>query len=517
MILKNIIIILLNKWSKLLNLFPLYLSCHYKKKHIIMKYSVFVLSYFILFLTTRTMGQSELSGQLSGIINTGTYIVVDSLEVANTDTLVIEPGVVMLFYQDIPLDVYGLLIAEGTETDSIIFTRFENSVTWGGINFFDSSDSSSLSYCIIEFSNSSGIFCFDTDITITNSSITNNNSGGSGGGIYMQSSNPILRNVVVANNTAGNGGGIWYFYSFGTMTNMIIINNSANSVGGIMCASFSAPIITNSIISNNSATNTGGGGIKCQYYAAPVIINSVIDNNYAETLSSGGIYCLQNCSLTIINSIITNNTGYGINDRQNTCYEYIINSNIWGNTDGSFNNCGPSVGNNVSINTNGDSIDSYGNIQLDPMYLDLVNENYHLLSESPCIDAGLNDSVIVSYDFDGNIRMWDGNNDGDTIVDIGPFEFGAPLDTTSNTYIKERPAPKYKIFPNPSSGVIKIINNSKENYYVEILNITGQIIFKTQLGNGNITSIDLSDQPKGLYLIRLFNDVVIKTEKVIIQ
>ena len=55
------------------------------------------------------------------------------------------------------------------------------------------------------------------------------------------------------------------------------------------------------------------------------------------------------------------------------------------------------------------------NIQLDPRFVDPKNHNFHLKSNSPGIDAGIN--VKMDKDFDG-IPLPQGNN-----VDIGVFEF----------------------------------------------------------------------------------------------
>ncbi|RLD45850.1 MAG: hypothetical protein DRI86_04840, partial [Bacteroidetes bacterium] len=76
-----------------------------------------------------------------------------------------------------------------------------------------------------------------------------------------------------------------------------------------------------------------------------------------------------------------------------------------------------------SKNTNGDSTDTYGNLFLNPLLADTANSNYHLLAGSPCIDAGNNTYVSTTSDYDGNLRVYDGDLNGINTIDIGPYEY----------------------------------------------------------------------------------------------
>ena len=53
------------------------------------------------------------------------------------------------------------------------------------------------------------------------------------------------------------------------------------------------------------------------------------------------------------------------------------------------------------------------------------------------------------------------------------------------------------IFPNPSSGIFQIESNQEINQ-IEVFNITGQVILSF-----NSNTIDLSNQPSGIYLIEI--------------
>jgi hypothetical protein len=59
------------------------------------------------------------------------------------------------------------------------------------------------------------------------------------------------------------------------------------------------------------------------------------------------------------------------------------------------------------------------------------------------------------------------------------------------------------VFPNPTSGIITI--NSESLAHVEVVNIFGQTVIKEHCSGGNIT-IDLAEQPAGIYFLNLTDD-----------
>ena len=72
------------------------------------------------------------------------------------------------------------------------------------------------------------------------------------------------------------------------------------------------------------------------------------------------------------------------------------------------------------------------------------------------------------------------------------------------------------IFPNPTSGILKI--NCDFNFNtISVVDIYGKIIFhKEMLVSENIIDVDLSNQKAGLYLINLYSGLYKKTVKVIL-
>jgi len=67
-----------------------------------------------------------------------------------------------------------------------------------------------------------------------------------------------------------------------------------------------------------------------------------------------------------------------------------------------------------------------GNIDADPLFVDADNGDFHLQAGSPCIDSGYNAApALPELDKDGNIRVFDGDNDGIATVDMGVYEYGS--------------------------------------------------------------------------------------------
>jgi len=277
-------------------------------------------------------------GDVSGTWAADTVMVTGEVRVPPGQTLVIQPGVKVLFqvYCKFIVDSAATLRAVGTEADSIIFDEFIWGNHWHGIRFLSASNNSRLEYCrlahgqalgsgedgkggAISCSNSDppilhcwienctatlggAISCNNSDPNIGGTTITGN-SASSGGGIYCNSSSPIISNNTIIGNSAGWGGAIFCTLSSNpTINSNYICQNSANYYGGgISCAYSSSPNII-----NNSIRRNGGGGIDCYDTSSPVISGNVISENSIGGYG-GGIACYGNCNPIIIDNIISGN------------------------------------------------------------------------------------------------------------------------------------------------------------------------------------------------------------------
>lgn len=74
------------------------------------------------------------------------------------------------------------------------------------------------------------------------------------------------------------------------------------------------------------------------------------------------------------------------------------------------------------------------------------------------------------------------------------------------------------IYPNPTNGQLFIRNTrfNKSKCTIQVFNVLGECIFKAYL-NSEETTIDISEKPKGIYMIKVFSDNACFAKKVIVQ
>ncbi len=80
-------------------------------------------------------------------------------------------------------------------------------------------------------------------------------------------------------------------------------------------------------------------------------------------------------------------------------------------------------------------------------------------------------------------------------------------------------SPNVSVYPNPGSGIF-IINNNVHISLIEIYSMLGDKIYSSDHFQTNTSSrfqIDLSNQPKGIYFVKIYNGDKIHTEKIVIQ
>ena len=399
---------------------------------------------FLIFpLKKAVFAQITISDTLSGILEDTTYNVAGNVIVNIGDTLTIEAGAVFLFDSMYSFEVYGHLFANGTFTDSIYFMPGNYEIEWQSIYFQAwGGAGGKLDYCYITGCTSGAVNILnDTEVTVSNCTITGNHANW-GGGIYTRYSEPLITDCLVSDNwSVNNGGGIYISHGSPVIINCIVTDNlsdnggggSGQGGGGICANHDSHPTINDCIIYNNSTFGKGGGLVindislavvqRCRIYdnyseatgggvlisgAAPLIKNCTIYGNTSNSLG-GGIAVEASAMPVIKNTIISSNLGEGgvlISRSQDLVLEYCdifdnANGNIIGDTIPEF------LGQVTSVNANDDSCDIFYNIFADPGFTDPLTKDFSLLADSPCIDAG----DPAGVDPDG------------TVVDLGAIYF----------------------------------------------------------------------------------------------
>jgi hypothetical protein len=105
-----------------------------------------------------------------------------------------------------------------------------------------------------------------------------------------------------------------------------------------------------------------------------------------------------------------------------------------------------------------------------------------------------------------------GNSDPVSSIRVGEYGFYAYLGP-------EQPERSIELFPNPVTEGRLTVTSSDNILSVQILNITGKVIFNQDYQpNTTTVEIELDKQEKGIYLVRInFANKEIHTEKIMIK
>ena len=161
----------------------------------------------------------------------------------------------------------------------------------------------------------------------------------------------------------------------------------------------------------------------------------LVRNNQAV---AGGAFA--GCQGPIVNCLVIDNSADN-GAAFNNCDGDIVNCTVVGNStvaEGVFRMCDGMVTNCIIYNNTGEvfydttaviSFSCYPgafgwtNIDADPLLV--FEKDYHITTGSPCIDAGTNNLPVELpvYDIEGGERVFDGDGDGQAVVDMGAYEF----------------------------------------------------------------------------------------------
>ncbi|MEA2095193.1 MAG: FlgD immunoglobulin-like domain containing protein [Candidatus Cloacimonadota bacterium] len=506
---------------------------------------IIILFTFFIFVTAIEVG-GHLTEDTTWSPDNNPYLVTSGVYVDDGVTLTILPGTIVKFYSDYYDDlgddqfyfhngeepiakfmrVEGRVIAEGTEQDSIIFTRMQDEqyYHWGTIYLPVGAQQSSFKHCLFEFSAFTGFSIWEQPhgaISMWNGSAKIDNCSF----IDNDTAIGIERNVVdilILDN----------YFDYNEYFHPYIMNNCGNSfirIRYIFEINEGTPLIANNtfihgktihtsksviFIANNIDMvpyNRDAVYIACEYgesYCYDNYFGSCskgirggfnntdsiyIKNNYFNTIGGDGVYIddayveicdnyFEGCDLTlyhsyssrIINNTINNSSGIAISSNTD-----VITNNIINNCNTGLSGRGSTLfSNNIFINNNSafsfltdnhvieneiiiyndelisnpytvygnpilrncildfelppECINGGGNIWVDSLqaqtlFEDIQNGDFHLIEGSLAIDAGFDTlGYYYPFDMDYNHRVWDGDNNGTAIIDIGPYEYNSP-------------------------------------------------------------------------------------------
>ena len=314
----------------------------------------------------------------------------------------------------------GLTITNGQQTTS----------PGGAIDCYGSGTHPLVVNCVITGNSASmggGVYCYSSGITLDGCIISENSAfSTTGGGIHCNESNIVLINCTITNNTTLTGafrygGGIYLSGGSGLISHCVISDNSAWR-GGAIASSSENLQVHHSFITDNFANQYGGALYLMRgastFNCCTIAGNSIFSGN---TIDAYGNHVFGNC-------IIRGGIEEGF-----TTVSYC---NVEGGSPGE------------------------GNIDVDPLFVDANNGDYHLSPHSFCIDAGDPNYAPQpgETDIDGEPRLLG------TRIDMGADEFsrtGPAIIVVSPTAVQFPPL--FESQPDSAQTTILLLNRGIDN------------------------------------------------------
>lgn len=269
-----------------------------------------------------------------------------------------------------------------------------------------------------------------TTASLANNQFSDNSAPDSvGGGCFVSGGNSvtIIGNVIERNTSGADGGGIAVQNATSCILtcNLLRKNTATGCIGGSWPSTYARPglgggisvsgCMTISIIRNELLQNTSGGanrggngaGIYAQLGANCLATcnDNVIVGNNATIYQGGGVYsslsgntntCLRFINNTVYANVCTNSSGGGACFTIANSAEHLLvyNNMIWGNMASSGQDVylvgygsEKKLYNNNFHDMSGLWDFASGNIDVDPLFTDTPNGDYHLRANSLCIVA----------------------------------------------------------------------------------------------------------------------------------
>lgn len=360
------------------------------------------------------------------------YFVLNDVTVGTNGIVTVEPGTIIYFSSGKGITVNGQIIMNGTETEPVTLTSYYPSEKWGAICFENSIGISELNNVNISLA-TNGIdpINFFAAISSLNSTVhlKNVHFNNVKLPISAQWSNMIVdgcsfENVYeVGDYINCNGGNL-------SIVNSTFIGNAIPDMDGIDLGFMNGTTdIRNNIFRDFTGSNSDGIDL------GDASLNVSISDNYITNCSDKGISIGQGSTTNVVRNVISNcNLGIGVKDSLSSAN--VLNSTFYSNNIGvscfekavdrgggsaSISNSIFANSKNVSVSadnfsflninyslSNSDTLVGEFNIYSEPLLINPDGGNYHLQTNSLCINNGDPNSPV---DFDG------------TRSDIGAFAY----------------------------------------------------------------------------------------------
>ena len=297
--------------------------------------------------------------------------------------------------------------------------------------------------------NGSGLYNLCSSPTLRHCTFRGNSAGHGGGGIYNNTDcRSILTDCSFIGNAARFGGGMYNLQSAPELVSCTFNENTANEGGGgISNFEGSSPKLTKCVFAGNLADINGGAIVN--HDDRPVFVDCTFTRNRAGNVGGAMTFSTRSCprlECCILNENSSAQSG-GAMFIWEDCKPVLINCTFTGNSSLTTGG-GLFIGNNSSATLTscvlwGDKPDELcldasrivatysnirradrqpwpglGNINADPLFTDPKSSDFHLLPDSPCVNAGDPNYAVTpdATDIDGEPRIMGGR------VDMGADE-----------------------------------------------------------------------------------------------
>ena len=259
--------------------------------------------------------------------------------------------------------------------------------------------------------------------------IDGNQSGSAVTFVLGEGLTSVLSGFTVQNGNATFGAGVTLLGSSPTIIGNIFDSNNqgGGGFGAGIGGNNSSPTIEQNVFRNNTCDDQWTSGVVSFVNgSSPLIVNNIFESNPCRAINMTIPVGYQ--PKIINNTMVMNRVGVRVDRRVNTSFQTYLNNIIAGNDIGLEVDFGSEdynptwgsnlvFGNGIDYDVIADQTGISGNISADPLFLDAANSDFHLLPDSPALDAGDNTAPgLPATDQDGNPRIVNG------IVDMGALE-----------------------------------------------------------------------------------------------
>lgn len=277
-----------------------------------------------------------------------------------------------------------------------------------------------FSDCLFQQNSGNAMTGFDSRVSVSDCTFENN-TGSEGGAIYnyvalgTETSVPltVTRCTFTGNSANSAGGAIHSYAASSAISSCIFVGNTSLRDGGAIYNHRCSASIQSCLFSSNEATGTGGAVMDFYECNSAIVHCTFVDN----TASRGGAVASKRQSHPSVSHCIL----WG-NEADKGSSLYAVDDLVGGSgysqitvdySDIEFGRSGVVVEQGSVLNW------GQGNIAVDPLFVDASHDDYHLSTNSPCVDAGDPDRTTPSdaKDLDSLPRQ------RGAAPDMGAYEF----------------------------------------------------------------------------------------------